>query len=66
MRMSKREADAFSARVDAALERLKQTGAAFDVALTKQQKALWNQLGAHHRLRLKREHPDLYRKLMAS
>jgi hypothetical protein len=65
-RMSNRQADAYSKRVDAALAALAQTKVTAAQALTAQQKRLWSQLGAYHRLKLKREHPYLYDRLMSS
>lgn len=62
-RLSKREADAISARVDIALARLAQTRAITDQAVTAEQRRLWNQLGAYHRLKLKKQRPDLYARL---
>jgi len=60
-RISKREADAISARVDAQLSQLAQTSG--DRPVTAYQISLWNQLGAHHRLRLRSENRKLYDRL---
>ncbi len=54
-RMTRKEAKEFTANVDRALALLE----AHRGAVTNTQRELYAQLGAYHRLKLQREHPEL-------